>query len=183
MNTKTKIKAPECLCGRSTALVAGWVLLAGDGPQPARQDSSGWRAGHMLAALDALNRSFPGSWKWPIACAGQSGGAKRASYLAPLLAAGGYRLAGIFLEAINEERITQGYRRFKPGRDFLRTPIFLSSGVRDIRQDRCVSFHYCARPGRERVSYAPAKVSSRCIANHPTRGCRQPLAAPLPRFT
>jgi predicted esterase len=32
---------------------------------------------------------------------------------------------------MNEERITEGYRRFQPGRDFLRTPIFFSSGVRD----------------------------------------------------
>jgi hypothetical protein len=92
----------------------------------------GWRAGHTLAALDALNRSFPGSVKWPIACAGQSGGSKRASYLAPLLAAGGYRVRGIFLEGMNEERITQGYRRFNPGRGFLGTPIFLSSGVHDM---------------------------------------------------
>lgn len=117
---------------RVPALAEGWVLLAGDGPKPApRVDSSGWRAGHTLAALDALNRSFPGAQKWPIVCAGQSGGAKRASYMAPLLAAGGYRVAGIFLEGMNEERITQGYRRFQPGHDFLRTPIFLSSGVRD----------------------------------------------------
>jgi hypothetical protein len=117
---------------RRTALAEGWVLLAGDGPKPPpRLDSSGWRAGHTLAALDALNRSFPGSKSWPIVCAGQSGGAKRASYLAPLLAAGGYRLAGIFLEGMNEERITESYRRFQPGRDFLQTPIFLSSGVHD----------------------------------------------------
>ena len=118
---------------RGPALAEGWVLLAGDGPKPPpRVDSSGWRAGHALAALDALNRSFPGSQKWPIVCAGQSGGAKRAGYMAPLLAAGGYRVAGIFLEGMNEERITEGYRRFKPGRDFLRTAIFLSSGVRDM---------------------------------------------------
>jgi hypothetical protein len=118
---------------RVTALAEGWVLLAGDGREPApRMDSSGWRAGHTLAALDALNRSFPGSVKWPIACAGQSGGSKRASYLAPLLAAGGYRVRGIFLEGMNEERITQGYRRFNPGRGFLGTPIFLSSGVHDM---------------------------------------------------
>jgi hypothetical protein len=118
---------------RVPALTEGWVLLAGDGPKPPPVvDSSGWRAGHTLAALDALNRSFPGSEKWPIVCAGQSGGAKRASYLAPLLAAGGYRVAGIFLEGMNEERITQAYRRFKPGHDFLRTPVFLSSGVYDM---------------------------------------------------
>ena len=118
---------------RAPALAEGWVLLTGDGPKPApRVDSSGWRAGHALAALDALYRSFPGAEKWPIVCAGQSGGSKRASYLAPLFAAGGCRVAGIFLNGMNEERITQGYRRFKPGRDFLRTPIFLSSGVRDL---------------------------------------------------
>jgi len=117
---------------RRTALAEGWVLLAGDGPEPApRLDSSGWRAGHTLAALDALNRSFPGSTRWPIACAGQSGGAKRASYLAPLLAVAGYRMAGVFLEGINQERMTEGYRRFQPGSGFLRTPIFLSSGLSD----------------------------------------------------
>src|SRR3954467_12260206 len=38
------------------ALGEGWVLLAGDGPEVApRADSSGWRAGHTLAALDALH--------------------------------------------------------------------------------------------------------------------------------
>src|SRR3954468_7236465 len=117
---------------RHIALKERWVLLCGDGPTPAPSlDSSGWRAGHILAALDALNRSFPGSAKWPVACAGQSGGAKRASYLAPLLAVAGYRVAGIFLEGINQERITEGYRRFQPGHNFLRTPIFLSSGLSD----------------------------------------------------
>jgi hypothetical protein len=118
---------------RATALAEGWVLLTGDGPKPPpRLDSSGWRAGHALAALDALHRSFPGSQKWPLVCGGQSGGAKRATYLAPLFAARGYRVSGIFLEGINEERITQSYYRFEPGRGFLRTPIFLSSGARDL---------------------------------------------------
>ena len=117
---------------RATALAEGWILLAGDGPTPApRVDSSGWRAGHTLAALDALHRSFPGSERWPLACAGQSGGAKRASYLAPLFAVGGYHVIGIFLEGINEDKITEGYRRFEPGKGFLRTPIFLSSGAYD----------------------------------------------------
>ncbi len=117
---------------RATALAEGWILLAGDGPTPApRLDSSGWRAGHTLAALDALHRSFPGSARWPLACAGQSGGAKRASYLAPLFAAGGYHVIGIFLEGINEEKVTEGCRRFKPGNSFFLTPIFLSSGQQD----------------------------------------------------
>ena len=122
----------DLLLYRATALAEGWILLAGDGPTPApRIDSSGWRAGHTLAALDALHRSFPGSERWPLACAGQSGGAKRASYLAPLFAVGGYRVIGIFLEGINEEKLTEGYRRFKPAKGFLHTPIFLSSGLHD----------------------------------------------------
>ena len=117
---------------RQTALAENWLVLAGDGPESApRLDSSGWRAGHTLAALRALNRSFPGSTRWPVACAGQSGGAKRASYLAPLLAAAGYRIAGIFLEGINQERITEGYRHFQPGSSFLRTPILLNIGLQD----------------------------------------------------
>ena len=117
---------------RRLALPLDWVVLAGDGPTTApRLDSSGWRGGHTLAALDALNRSFPGSTQWPIAVAGQSGGAKRASYLAPMFAVRGCRVTGIFLTGINEEKITQGYRHFQPGSSFLRTPIFLSSGLSD----------------------------------------------------
>lgn len=154
---------------RPIALAAGWVLIAGDGPQPARQDSSGWRAGHTLAALDALNRSFPASVKWPIACAGQSGGAKRASYLAPLLAAGGFRLVGIFLAGMNEERITQGYRRFTPGRDFLRTPIFLSSGVSDmiatLDQQNAVE-NSMKRTGFENIRHRTFPGGHRVLRNH-----------------
>ncbi len=124
--------AHDLMFYRATALAEGWILLAGDGPTPApRLDSSGWRAGHTLAALDALHRSFPGSARWPLACAGQSGGAKRASYLAPLFAADGYHVIGIFLEGINEEKVTEGCRRFKPGNSFFLTPIFLSSGQQD----------------------------------------------------
>ncbi len=117
---------------RPTAAAQGWVLIAGDGPEPANKlDSSGWRAGHTLAALDALHRSFPGSKKWPVAVAGYSGGAKRAGLLAPLLAVGGNRIIGLFLTGMNEDKVTEGYRNYKPGASYLRTPIFLSSGMRD----------------------------------------------------
>lgn len=116
---------------RPSGLEHGWVLIAGDGPEPARQDSSGWRAGMTLAALDALHRSFPGSDKWPIACAGYSGGAKRAGLLAPLLSLAGNRVIGIFLTGLNEDMLSDGYRKYKPGANFLRTPIFLSTGASD----------------------------------------------------
>jgi hypothetical protein len=116
---------------RSTALAEGWVVLAGDGPEFARHDSAGWRAGMTLAALDALYRSFPGSIKWPVACAGFSGGAKRAGFIAPMLALAGCRIFGIYLTGINDDLLSPGYRNCRLGADFLKTPVFISSGRSD----------------------------------------------------
>jgi len=113
------------------ALAEGWVVLAGDGEENPSQDSTGWRAGMTLAALDALHRSFPGSSRWPIAVGGYSGGAKRAGSIAPLLALAGNRLIGIFLTGVNEDRLSEAYRRFQPGAAFLRTPIYISAGQLD----------------------------------------------------
>jgi len=116
---------------RPMALAEGWVLIAGDGPQPAKQDSSGWRVGMTLAALDAMHRSFPGSDRWPIACAGFSGGAKRTGLLSPLLAVAGYRISGLFMTGLNDDTLSQGYRKYNPGPGFLRTKVYFSSGTRD----------------------------------------------------
>jgi len=116
---------------RPMALAEGWVLIAGDGPQPAKQDSSGWRIGMTLAALDAMHRSFPGSNKWPIACAGFSGGAKRTGLLSPLLAIAGYRISGLFITGLNDDTLSQGYQKYNPGPAFLGTKVFFSSGSRD----------------------------------------------------
>src|SRR4029450_13137425 len=55
---------------RRVGVAEGWVLLAGDGPQHARSDTAAWRGAMTLAAIQALRRSFPGSEKWPISCAG-----------------------------------------------------------------------------------------------------------------
>ena len=116
---------------REAAFAEGWALLAGDGPTPAPRDTAGWRAGHTLAAIDALQRSFPGAKNWPLAVAGYSGGAKRAGNIAPLLVLAGCRVTGIFLTGINEDRLSEAYRQFRPGSAFLRTPIYLSSGQAD----------------------------------------------------
>src|SRR5262245_37766966 len=69
---------------RRVALAEGSVVLAGDGPQPARNDTAAWRGAMTLAAISAMHRSFPGSDKWPIACAGFSGGGKGVGLVAPL---------------------------------------------------------------------------------------------------
>jgi hypothetical protein len=113
------------------ALSENWIVLTGDGPERPHDDSTGWRAAMTLAALDALHRSFPGSNKWPVACAGISGGAKRACLIAPLLAIKGNRVAGVYLAGVNEDLLAEGYRKFHPGRDFLGTKIFITSGQRD----------------------------------------------------
>jgi hypothetical protein len=84
-----------------------------------------------LAALDAFCRSFPGAIKWPVACIGYSGGAKRAGEIAPILHLAGCRLIGIYLTGINEDRLSAGYRLCHPGTDFLKTPVFISSGNDD----------------------------------------------------
>jgi hypothetical protein len=116
---------------RRVGLAEGWVLLAGDGPQPARKDTAAWRGAMTLAAISALHRSFPGSDKWPIACAGFSGGGKGVGLVAPLLARNGSRVAGIYITGANEDRLSEGYSRVTPGASFLTTPVYISAGRDD----------------------------------------------------
>src|SRR6516165_1401090 len=116
---------------RRVGLAEGWVLLAGDGPQPARNDTGAWRGAMTLAAIGALHRSFPGSNKWPIACAGFSGGGKGVGLVAPLLARNGSRVAGIYITGANEDRLSEGYSRVAPGAGFLATPVYISAGRDD----------------------------------------------------
>src|SRR5207244_66279 len=127
-------------CDRRVGLGEGWVLLAGDGPQHARNDTAAWRGAMTLAAIHALHRSFPGSEKWPIACAGFSGGGKGVGYIAPLLARNGCRIRGIYMTGANEDHLSDGYARIQPGADFLNTAIYISAG----RDDRIATIdqHY-----------------------------------------
>jgi len=112
-------------------LTEGWVLLAGDGPQHARNDTAAWRLAMTLAAIDALHHSFAGSEKWPMACAGFSGGAKGAGSIAPVLARNGCRVTGLYLTGVNQDYLSPGYARAQPGAGFLSTPIYVSAGHDD----------------------------------------------------
>src|SRR6266702_6278032 len=116
---------------RRVGLAEGWVLLAGDGPQPARNDTAAWRGAMTLSAINALHRSFTGSEKWPVACAGFSGGGKGVGYIAPLLARNGCRINGIYMTGANEDHLSDGYARIGPSADFLNTPIYISAGRDD----------------------------------------------------
>jgi len=116
---------------RTVGLAEGWVLLAGDGPQHAQNDTAAWRGAMTLAAVEALHRSFPGSDNWPVVCAGFSGGGKGVGYIAPLLARDGCRIAGIYMTGANEDHLSDGYARIQPGVSFLNTPIYISAGHDD----------------------------------------------------
>jgi hypothetical protein len=109
----------------------GWLVLAGDGPQGARNDNSAWRGAMTLAAIDALHRSFPGSNKWPVACGGFSGGGKGVGVVAPLLAKHGSHVVGVYITGANEDRLTEGYARVAPGAGFLTTPVYIAAGRDD----------------------------------------------------
>lgn len=116
---------------RRIGLPEGWVLLAGDGPQHPKNDNVAWREAMMMAAVDALHRSFPASKNWPIACAGFSGGGKAVGYIAPFLAKNGCHIIGIYITGANEDHLSDGYRTLRPGADFLNTPIYVSAGHDD----------------------------------------------------
>jgi pimeloyl-ACP methyl ester carboxylesterase len=116
---------------RRAALTEGWVLIAGDGREFPPHDTNGWRAAMTLAALDALHRSFPESSRWPVSVAGFSGGAKRASLLAPLLVLDGTHVCGMYLTGLNEDVLSVAYGKSHLGKAFLKTPVFISSGTND----------------------------------------------------
>src|SRR5438046_9479994 len=44
---------------RRVGLAEGWVLLAGDGQQPERNETAAWRRPMALARIHALHRRFP----------------------------------------------------------------------------------------------------------------------------
>src|SRR5205814_10301673 len=116
---------------RSVGLHEGWLLLAGDGPQNARNDTAAWRGAMTLAAIAALHHSFPGSDKWPVACAGFSGGGKGVGYVTPLLARNGCRIVCIYITGANEDHLSDGYGRIQPGANLLNAGIYISAGRDD----------------------------------------------------
>jgi predicted esterase len=117
---------------RGPALAEGWVLLASDATIKPRLDSTQWRLAMLAAALESTRREWPQSAKWPVAFAGFSGGAKRSAVLGTMLAkTGSVKICGFFLSGINEDRLSEAYRNYRPGADFLGIPIWLSSGQSD----------------------------------------------------
>ena len=117
---------------RPAATAEGWVVLGSDATISPRIDSTQWRLGMLAAALEAVRKEWPQSSRWPVAFAGFSGGSKRSGVLGPMLAkTGSVRVCGFFLSGINEDRLSEGYKTYQPGRGFLEVPVWLSSGASD----------------------------------------------------
>jgi hypothetical protein len=117
---------------RRPATEEGWVVFASDATISPRVDSTQWRLAMLAAALEAVRKDWPQSAKWPLAFAGFSGGSKRSGVLGAMLAkTGSVRICGFFLSGINEDRLSESYKTYQPGRGFLEVPVWLSSGDRD----------------------------------------------------
>src|SRR5687767_4933497 len=79
----------------NTALIEGWAVLAADGPKVNANDDTiqlGWAM--LSSVLDQFTRTWPQAKRWPVACAGFSGGAKRSAAVAAALTRDGWRVIG-----------------------------------------------------------------------------------------
>ena len=116
----------------NVALPRGWVVAAVDGPKVrTEQDTSTFAWAMISSLLDYLHSAWPQSRQWPFACAGFSGGAKRAAMTAANMMRQRDSVIGVFMGGCNEDRATTGYEIAAPGPRFLDVPMFLSNGTGD----------------------------------------------------
>lgn len=117
---------------RKPAAAEGWVVLASDATIRPRVDSTPWRLAMLAAALEAIREAWPQTARWPVAFFGFSGGAKRSALLGAMLAkSGAVKPRGFFLSGMNEDKMSEAYRDYRPGPSFLKVPVWLSAGVDD----------------------------------------------------
>jgi len=114
-----------------TGVERGWIVIGCS--LPGEKDGDALiRMATILSGLDVLHQAWPGSRKWPVAAAGNSGGAKMTGTIGALLVKHGYNLIGIFKGGCNQQFIGTAINDYKPDKArLLKTPIFLSSGLQD----------------------------------------------------
>jgi predicted esterase len=116
----------------NVALGEGWIVTAVDGPKvPVESDGYTFSRAMISALFEHLRRMWPQSKQWPLACAGFSGGGKRAAMTAADLMHNGDRVIGVFMGGSNNDRASDGFFVSRPGEAFLDVPIFLSNGRND----------------------------------------------------
>ncbi|MEP6698906.1 MAG: hypothetical protein ABJB09_04175 [Verrucomicrobiota bacterium] len=117
---------------RPPADAEGWVILAADASIKPRHDYTPWRLALVGAALEAVRKEWPQSAQWPVAFAGFSGGAKRSCLVGAMLAKGrAVNTCGFYLSGMNHDVMSEAYKQYQPGGNFLNTPIWMSGGDRD----------------------------------------------------
>ena len=116
----------------NVALRMGWLVIAADGPfgKPLN-DNPPWRWAMISSLLEHMNKTWPGSDRWPIASVGYSGGGKWAGVIGAILAKRGYNLIGVFMGAVNEDYASEAAKIYDPAVRFKKVPIYLSSGTDD----------------------------------------------------
>lgn len=116
----------------NVALKLGYVVMAADGPfGKATNDTPAFRFAMLSSVLEHTHKSWPASRKWPIVCAGFSGGAKWSGVIGATLSARGYQMIGVFMGGCNEDYASQAAKNYHPATRYKRTPMFLSSGQQD----------------------------------------------------
>ena len=116
----------------NTALAAGWVTIAVDGPRvQTEQDHNVFSWAMISCLLEYLRHNWPNSAQWPFACGGFSGGAKRAAMTAAQMMRQRDLVIGVFMGGCETDRATDGYLVSRPGPAFFDVPMFLSCGTRD----------------------------------------------------
>ncbi|MGV3773437.1 MAG: hypothetical protein ACO1QB_11085 [Verrucomicrobiales bacterium] len=114
------------------ALRLGWMVVAADGPNgKPPQDNPPWRWAMLSTVLDHIHKVWPESRKWPVACAGFSGGAKWSAITGAILSQKGYNLVGVFMGGCNQDMASEAARLYWPATKFKKVPMFLSSGSED----------------------------------------------------
>lgn len=117
---------------RAPATNEGWIVLATDATIRPREDTTAWRLAVLSAALEVLHHDWPGSRQWPVVFAGMSGGAKRTEWLSAMLArTHSLNIRGLFLAGINDDRMPEVLQNYPMSAEFLRIPIWISSGSSD----------------------------------------------------
>jgi hypothetical protein len=117
---------------RDAAMAEGWIVFATDATIRPRTDSVSWRLAILTAGLQMIRDNWPQSARWPVAFAGFSGGAKSSGFLGAMLAKNrGFKVCGFFLAGMNADRLSAAYHEYQPPADFLRIPVWLSSGTAD----------------------------------------------------
>jgi len=115
---------------KDAAITEGWVTMAADGVETAKDKEGGDRWPTIGAAFDYITAAWPAVKDWPIACGGMSGGAKNSAFLAADLARERHKIIGMLMMGCNQDMATVAYRKSAPP-NFLAAAVFLSSGKND----------------------------------------------------